>query len=346
MSGSSLDGLDIAYTEFWQENDEWHYNLIKGETIPYSSEWAKILKNIRNYPAAKLIEIHHGYGKFLGELTLRFIDKHALKPDLVASHGHTVFHNPARGYTFQLGYGQAIASKTGITTIADFRTKDITLGGQGAPLVPIGDELLFNDFKACINLGGIANISFSQKGKRIAFDVVPANQLLNFLAGKAGLEYDNDGKLASKGKMIENLHKILSADPYYQKPVPKSLSNEYVAESFIPLPESINGTTEDKLYTVTHHIAEQLNKALSIIEPAKKRKILITGGGAKNRFLIEQLKKICSDNIVLPSTLLIDFKEAMIFALMGVLRLNKKVNCLASATGAVSDSSSGIIFLP
>jgi anhydro-N-acetylmuramic acid kinase len=361
MSGSSIDGLDIAYAEFWQENGKWEYNLLAGETILYPSEWKTILKNIREFPAKELIEVHHKYGKFLGELTAQFIRSHKLKPKLIASHGHTVFHNPEKGYTFQLGYGQEIAAITKITTVSDFRTKDIALGGQGAPLVPIGDELLFGEFAACVNLGGIANMSFNKNGQRVAFDIGPANQLLNYLANRAGYDYDKNGEMAMRGKLIDKLYTDLAEEVFYRKSLPKSLSNEYVAAHFIPLLEKSGGKTEDKLYTVSLHVADQLYKALSFIPAGDKpnlvpvirngiakrgKDVLVTGGGAKNRFLISLLKDITPCNIVVPQENLIDFKEALIFAFMGVLKLKNKINCLSTATGALKNSSTGVVFKP
>ena len=346
MSGSSLDGLDIAYAEFWKENNKWNYHLLKGETVEYSTEWQNILKEIRTCSATELLELHHQYGKLLGTVSDSFIKKHDLKPDLIASHGHTVFHKPHKGYTFQLGCGQEIATKTNLLTIADFRSKDISLGGQGAPLVPIGDELLFSDYVACINIGGIANISYKQDGNRVGFDTGPANQLLNFLANEKGLDFDKDGALAIKGSIIEKLLQQLSDNDYYSKPVPKSLSNEYVSKNFIPLLMNSTGSTENKLCTVTNHIANEIQKALSLIDSDKNKKVLVTGGGAKNKFLISRLSEISPYQIIIPDQMLLDYKEALIFAFMGVLKSKNEINCLASVTGANQNSSSGLIFLP
>ena len=359
MSGSSLDGLDIAYVEFGKEYGEWQYNLLIGETLAYSDEWQNILNKIRNYDDDELQKLHIRYGNYLGKQINRFIKKHSIKPEIVASHGHTVFHNPAKGYTFQLGSGQVIAETTNLLTVSDFRSKDISLGGQGAPLVPIGDELLFGDYIACINLGGIANISFKKKGERVAYDVCPANQLLNYLAKKVGLKFDEGGRLASEGQIINELYENLSNDKFYYQPFPKSISNEYIAEKFIPIIDNSKGKIENKLYTTTLHIVDEIYKAITFVDvpdelfraPTMHRnlrrpagEILITGGGAKNKFLINELKKITPYNLVIPEPELIDFKEALIFAFMGVLKVNGEINCLSSATGASKDSSSGTIF--
>ena len=361
MSGSSLDGLDIAYSEFWEESNRWYYKLLLGETINYSGDWLKILINIRNYSPAKIAELHIKYGELLGEYANRFIKKHSLSPDLIASHGHTVFHKPDQGYTFQLGEGEAIANITGIVTVNDFRTKDITLGGQGAPLAPLGDELLFNEYDACINLGGIANISFSKNGERVACDIGPANQLLNYLANQLTLDFDEDGKIASTGKLNSELYEKLSADRFYLLPIPRSLSNEYVAENFIPVIDSIDAPVNDKLYTCTIHIVDQLHQSLLLASKTEKAtfiptihkgiskssgNVLITGGGSKNSFLISSLKDISRYSIEVPDQMLVDYKEALVFALMGVLRVNNRINCLASATGATKDSSAGVIHQP
>jgi len=359
MSGSSLDGLDIAYAEFWKEQNRWQYHLMVGETVEYSEKWLQILQNIREYSKSELQSLHKQFGTLMGEYVKQFVQKHKLKPNLLASHGHTVFHNPAEGYTFQLGDGQTLAEVTKLTTVADFRSMDIGLGGQGAPLVPLGDELLFNEYKACINLGGIANISFKNNDERVAFDVCPANQLLNLLANKKGFKYDNDGNLAKQGTLLETLYEKLSEEPYYLKPFPKSMSNEYIAKNFMPMVEAASGSVEDKLHTVTIHIADQLQKATTFLPRRDeiyaapflhrelrntKGEILVTGGGAYNRFLIEEFGDLTSYRIKVPSPLLIDYKEALVFALMGVLKINDEINCLASATGATTNCSAGVIF--
>ena len=343
MSGSSLDGLDIAFCRFRKENGIWEYHIEKGETIPYDAEWMYILKNIRNYPAEELISLHYRYGLLLGENVSAFIKKYRLSADIIASHGHTVFHNPGAGYTFQLGDGQALAVKTGIKTVSDFRIKDVLLGGQGAPLVPIGDELLFSQYDYCLNIGGIANISFKKNGKRTGFDVCPANQLLNHLSRQLGEPYDKNGNFAKLGKLNKPLFDRLNNDPFYKKPFPKSLNNEYVEASFFKILEQTDIPVEDKLYTVIKHIAFQVN---SIIEQNFNGEILVTGGGAHNRFLVKALQLEKRKNFIVPDELTVDFKEALIFALMGILRIRGEINCLSSVTGAASDSPAGTIYYP
>jgi len=341
MSGSSLDGVDIAYCEFYQDST-WHYEIIESITIPYDEEWVMTLKNMPFQQGSKLIEYDILYGNYIGKLVNDFLAVHKLQPAAVSSHGHTIFHNPSMNYTFQLGNGQAIATTTGMKTISDFRIGDIQLGGQGAPLVPIGDELLFNDYDFCINIGGIANISFREDNKRIAFDICPANQLLNYLSNQVGKQYDNNGSIAQLGKLDMELFTSLNNHPYYSLPFPKAISNQLIADTFISILDESDAKLEDVMYTVCKHIAFQINTIIK----GRKKKILITGGGAHNSFLISAINNEVGTNIIVPNDTLIDFKEALIFAFMGVLRLENSVNCLASATGASRDSSSGVVYSP
>jgi len=344
MSGSSLDGIDFAYCEFMKEGEKWKYSLIAAQTIPYDSKWLNKLISAPDLPEQSLAQLHLEYGYHLGILSKNFLEKNQFKPDIIASHGHTVFHRPESGFTYQLGDGQSIANTTGITVINDFRIKDIQLGGQGAPLVPIGDEYLFDDYTYCLNIGGIANISYKVNDKRTAFDICPANQILNHLARQKGEQYDLSGKNAEKGFLNKSLFIKMNADPYYQKKNPKSLSNQYVREHFIQVLDKINDNLENKLYTSVEHIAHQIAKTIN--NNRKEDNILITGGGAYNNFLISKIKEKTPVEVVLPNRLLIEYKEALVFALLGVLRLRGEINCLASVTGAKSDSCCGIIYQP
>jgi len=343
MSGSSLDGLDLAFCSFEKGEDEWGYQIVQCETIPYPEEWKLILAGLPEKTAVDLVEYDISYGIFLAEAVNGFLDKSGLEPELIASHGHTVFHAPAKGYTFQLGHGPTIAQFTGLTTINDFRIKDIQLGGQGAPLVPIGDKLLFAEYDYCLNIGGIANISYEEDGKRKACDVCPANQLLNYLSLQLGKAFDENGNLARLGKLNKTLFEQLNSDAYYASPSPKSLSNQYVQSAFVELLKAADCTVEDKLYTVVKHIAYQIN---TIVKNSSGKKILISGGGAHNRFLTDAIAMETNMEIVIPEKEIVDFKEALIFALMGVLRKLGEVNCLASATGAGTDCCSGTIHEP
>lgn len=342
MSGSSLDGVDLAFCEFYFDT-KWDFKIKKAETIPYPEEWKLMLQELPKANAQKLAEQDIAYGVFLGSLVNSFIKKHSLTPDLVSSHGHTIFHAPEKKFTYQLGNGQAIATTTGIATVADFRQKDILLGGQGAPLVPIGDELLFNDMDICLNIGGIANLSYNANGKRLAFDICPANQILNHLSMQLGKEFDFNGEMAALGKLNTPLFEALNKDGFYRQAPPKSLSNQYVKENFIELVDKFEAPLEDKLYTCVKHIAYQLQQS---IRGLRVNNIMISGGGARNAFMATAIQKETLLKVIIPSEDIIDFKEAMVFALMGLLRFQNKTNCLASATGAREDSTVGIVYLP
>jgi anhydro-N-acetylmuramic acid kinase len=339
MSGTSLDGLDICLARFSDDSGHWNYEIEAAETVSYPEEWVKKLLRAEKTAGAELMNLHREYGNSLGECVNDFLKKHsAEKPLFVASHGHTIFHQPVAGYTFQLGDGEAIKSVCGIPVVSDFRTLDVSLGGQGAPLVPVGDALLFSQYEYCLNLGGIANISFDEDGKRIAFDICAINYVLNRLANRLGKSFDKNGRFSAAGKIIPEVLEKLNALPYYKKSPPKSIGREWIEETIFPLlPENLK--TEDLLRTFSEHAAEQISRVIS-----GKGKLLITGGGAHNTFFIDELQKKCKAEIVIPDSKTIDFKEALIFAFLGLLRWNNKVNTLASVTGAGRDSSGGIIF--
>lgn len=341
MSGSSLDGLDLAFCKFENENKRWNFTIVKAETIPYTDDWLLRLKNAHLLSGNKLIQTHIEYGRLLGDYSKNFLLKYNLNPDFIASHGHTVFHQPELGYTFQLGDGQSISSNSDCKVISDFRTKDISIGGQGAPLVPIGDKFLFSNYEYCLNLGGIANISFTENNKRIAFDICPVNQVFNHLSKQLGLSYDDEGKIARSGKLNNDLLTQLNCDPYYHQAPPKSLSNQYVFDHFIELVDGFDDKAENKMRTVSEHVAVQISNS---IHNKPIGKILVTGGGAYNSFLIEQLNNSTNHEFIIPGSQIIDYKEALIFAFMGVLRTRGEVNCLSSVTGAKNDCCGGIVF--
>lgn len=343
MSGSSLDGIDLALCKFKREDKTWTFRTIKTGTIPFSEDWRLKLISL---PKKSKQEIGHSnleFGQLIGETVNQFLTDCNTKPDLIASHGHTIFHEPDKGYTLQIGDGQTIADITEITTINDFRSKDIELGGQGAPLVPIGDAFLFSKFDFCLNIGGIANISYDNDAKRIAFDICAANQLLNHLSIQLGAPYDKNGAFAQLGKLNITLFKELNSVTFFLKNPPKSLSNQYVQTVFINILEASEATVEDKLYTAVKHIAYQINEA---VKHLPKGKILITGGGANNRFLVDAISMETENEIVIPPKEIIDFKEAIIFAFIGGLKKLGENNCLASATGASRDCCGGVIYNP
>ena len=341
MSGTSLDGLDIVLCKF-VFNNKWEFEILKSETIEYNTLWKKNLSKAQALSGIDLLLLHKEYGRFIGESINQFMDNTNETVDFVSSHGHTVFHQPAKKLTLQIGDGAEIAAVTGITSISDFRSMDVALDGQGAPLVPIGDELLFPEYDYCINIGGFSNISFKENDKRLAYDVCPANIVLNLLANKLGQTYDKGGILGRSGKVNNELLEKLNKLDYYNKKHPKSLGKEWLNEIFIPILEKYNISLSNKIRTVYEHIALQISQA---INTTKKSKTLITGGGAYNNFLIELIKQKTKSEIIIPDKNIVEFKEALIFAFLGVLRYNNQINCLASVTDAKRDSSGGIIHL-
>lgn len=339
MSGTSLDGLDICYVRF--DLPDYQFEILKAETISYPSEWEEKLKNAIHLSAEEITKLDFDYGIYLGKKTKEFIQNNQIeKVDFIASHGHTVFHNPNENYTLQIGKGQGIFAETGVKTIFDFRSQDVLLGGQGAPLVPIGDRFLFKEFDACLNLGGFSNISFERNSIRIAFDICPVNIILNQLAEKLEKPYDENGELARRGKIQSELLTELNQLDFYSKLPPKSLGVEWCIQSIHPLLHQYNYPTEDILSTFTEHIADQITE---VFNQNLIQNVLATGGGVKNGYLMERIQSKTNCRIKIPEQKLIDFKEALIFAFMGILRLENQVNVLSSVTGARYDHSSGIV---
>ncbi len=343
MSGTSLDGVDLALVNF-EEKGSLSFQILGAETIPYSNIWKTKLKNAFFMNAEQFLKLHNEYGEYLGRLCKDFLKKCNQQTELIASHGHTVFHQPGSRFTFQLGNGASIAAISGITTVCDFRSLDVACGGQGAPLVPIGDRLLFSEYDYCLNLGGIANISFEKDQKRIAFDCCPVNMILNKLANEKQLDYDKDGLLAAKGNLHQELLNRLNKLGYYHHSYPKSLGAEWFSSEFLPVVEQYSIATEDKLHTVCHHIAYQIGNCL-MTSVSHNSKMLVTGGGAKNSFLADLIRQYCKVQIVIPEEIIIDFKEALIFALLGYLRIKEKDNTLSSVTGAKENSAGGAVYL-
>ncbi len=341
MSGTSLDGLDIAYCTFTENKGSWSFKVLKAETLRYSPARENELRSMFDMNDRDLQRAHAEYGTFLGEAVKAFVKKHKLRPDFVASHGHTIFHQPEKGITFQAGAGDTLAAACGLTVICDFRSLDVKLGGQGAPLVPIGDELLFSKYDRCLNLGGFANVSYNKGKHRIAFDICPVNIVLNRLSISLGKKYDKGGAIARSGKLDERLLKALNAIPFYKKKAPKSLGAEWLEKEFMTVLARSRLPLRDKLRTVAEHAAIQIGKCAG-----GKGRLFITGGGAYNKFLLSRIKAHTKSRIVIPAAKIIEFKEAMIFAFLGVLRKREEVNCLASVTGARRDSSGGSIHLP
>lgn len=333
-----MDGVDLALCRFEEKNDIWKYEILHAVTIPYSASWQLKLKSAHKLEAQDFLLLHNEYGNYIGNLAEHFLRKKP-HPLIISFHGHTIFHQPCKRLTFQLGNGAVIAATTNITTISDFRSLDVALGGQGAPLVPIGDELLFHEYNYCLNLGGIANISFNADKVRIAYDICPVNQVLNNLASKKNRSYDKDGEIGALGKVNKVLLNSLNSLEYYSLKCPKSLSREWIENNIFPLLGNSGLSIEDQSATYYEHIAYQISKAVF-----SKGRMIITGGGARNKFLIQKIIEILPCDIVQPDDRLIDFKEALIFAFLGVLRFIENVNCLCSVTGAKKDSIGGTIY--
>ena len=338
MSGTSLDGLDICYAKF-QNITNWEFEILKTETIPYSPEWKNRLQNAILLSAEDLLALDKEYGFYLGEKTQEFISKNNITDlDFIASHGHTVFHQPQRKFTLQIGDGRAIKLTTKKPVIYDFRSQDVLMGGNGAPLVPIGDELLFSQYDACLNLGGFSNISLQKNHQRIAFDISPVNVVLNYFAEKLGKNYDENGDFARNGAINFKILEELNTLTFYQKPAPKSLGVEFVNSVVFPLLK--DETPENIIASFTEHIAEQIAK---VFNDNQLKTVLVTGGGTFNTYLLEKIRGKSQTELIVPDENIINFKEALIFAFMGVLRLRNEINVLCSATGSSENHCSGIL---
>ena len=342
MSGTSLDGVDLAHINFEIKNGKWSYKIFECDTISYSNEMILKLKNGIHFSNTELSELNIEYTNLLGNIISEFITNNDISNlDAVCSHGHTILHQPQNGFTLQIGNLPEIAKITNQKVVCDFRVQDVLFGGQGAPLVPIGDKILFSEFDYCLNLGGFSNISFEENNERIAFDISPVNTVLNFYANTFGLEYDDKGKISESGNINLELLDELNQLEFYQKTYPKSLGFEFVNEIILPILENFPISTEDKMRTFTEHIAFQIGKILQ----QKTGKLLISGGGVYNDFLIDRIKNhLPKTEIIIPDEKTIKFKEALIFALLGVLKLRNEINVLSSVTGANQNHSAGEVF--
>ena len=351
MSGSSLDGLDIAFVHFHENGGKWTYEIIAADCYPYDKEWEQRLKNATHLNAHDYELLHSEYGHYLGKKINQFIDHHNLnhQVSLISSHGHTTFHEPEKLLTCQLGNGAAIAAETKLPVVTDLRSLDVAFGGQGAPIVPIGEKLLFHDYDYFLNIGGIANLSVRDGESISAFDVCPANRVLNMLAEEKGLSFDEDGNLASAGKINEGLLEELNSLEYYSLPNPKSLDNNFGTDTVFPIIKSFNIKTEDALRTYVEHICFQIKTAVNF-PPNVNRQLLITGGGAFNNFLIKRLEEVFITSglelkIVVPEENVVKYKEALIMGLIGILRWRQEYNVLSSVTGAKKNSIGGALWM-
>lgn len=338
MSGTSLDGLDLAYCVFYGDEK---FEIKAFESIPYPEEVNLLLQSAYEATGEDLKNAETLYSDFIGDSLIRFMNHHEIQPQFIALHGHTIYHQPDRKMTYQMINGHIILEKTQTTTIFDFRSLDVALGGNGAPLVPIGDKYLFSEYDACLNIGGFANISAELQKEYVAFDVCPANIILNQLASEKGKSFDKDGEMARSGNISMPLLDKLNKLDYYAKSPPKSLGREWLEEAFITRMHGYG--FEEKIATAAEHCAIQIAKSFDILGA---KKVLCTGGGAMNRYLVERIKHHSPANLIIPEKKLIEGKEALIFAYLGKRRLENKINVMASATGASRNSSSGIILSP
>ena len=350
MSGTSLDGLDMAYCRFSpKENEQWDFELLQGKTVSYSQQWKDRLAKAIELNEQDHQDLHLNFAHLLAEHSQGFLEELGRIPDLVGSHGHTSHHRPQNGISFQLGDGQTLANLLKLPVVANFRQGDVELGGQGAPLVPIGDQLLFSDFSACLNLGGIANISFQNEQKeRIAFDIGLANMGLNHLMRDQYPPYDKDGREARSGKVNGSLLEQLNSLPYFSLSPPKSTGLEWFKKDIQPLLDQSDLPRADLLCTLIRHMSEQIVKILPKQADKEDQNLLVTGGGAFNVYWMEELKELLPApyNLVVPKNDWIEFKEALVFAFMALLRQREEINIYASVTGAKRDSSGGEIFYP
>lgn len=337
MSGTSLDGLDLALCQFNSEENKINYKVIACQTIEYKHIWKQRLQQAYEATAEQYFKLNSLYAEFIATEVNTFLEKNNAKADYIASHGHTVFHRPALGFTTQMGCGATIKAKTNISTICDFRSVDVALGGQGAPLVPIGDRDLFSEYEACLNIGGIANVSFTKNNALQAFDICYANMILNDITALINKNYDDKGMMASQGN-ISNvlLSQLLSIETHNQ-----SLGRELYENAFLPILKSHPISIEDKLATCVEYSAQKISEVLN---SNQLKSLLITGGGAYNDFLITRIKHYFKGVIEIPRDEIIQFKEAIIFAYLGYLRINNLPNAIASVTGAAQNSVGGCIY--
>ncbi|TXI68081.1 MAG: anhydro-N-acetylmuramic acid kinase [Flavobacterium sp.] len=341
MSGTSLDGVDLACIKF-NNSGRWTFEIFQSETVSYSDEWVEKLKNAIHFSTSELEVLNVDYTKLLASIISEFIIKYQLTEiDAVCSHGHTILHQPQNGFTLQIGNLPMIRDLVNQTIVCDFRVQDVQLGGQGAPLVPIGDELLFSQYDYCLNLGGFSNVSFNENGNRIAFDISPVNTVLNFYANELGFPYDDAGDFAKSGNINQDLLKQLNDLEFYALSYPKSLGMEFVNAQIFPLINSFSIDVKDKLSTFVEHIAIQIAHICS----KPNAKLFITGGGAYNRFLIERLRNYLPiTEVLIPDDKTIQFKEALIFGFLGILKLRNEISVLSSVTGASKNHSTGVVF--
>lgn len=351
MTGTSMDGADLAYCAFWEENGHWQYELLASETVPLEESWVSRLAYLEAADARTFARTHVYLGHYFGKMIARFIQDKQLSPEFVALHGQTIFHQPEKNYTAQIGDGETIASYLACPVVTNFRNKDVAAGGQGAPLVPFGEELLFRNHRLFLNLGGFANLTALRPGKGpIAFDIAGCNLALNWLASQLDppLAYDAGGKVARQGTLQGELLEALNRLPYYRQPPPKSLGTEWLSAHVLPLLRQEDIPVPDRMHTYAVHLAHQLRRAIEKCS-GRDEPILVTGGGVYNKFLMEQFKerlKPLGVEVTPVSVEVSDNKEALLFAFLGLNVLLGRPNVLSSVTGATYDVLGGSIHLP
>lgn len=342
MSGTSLDGLDVVLCELMEVSGHWSFEILHGTTINFPQNLRKRLSEASLGSALGLVKLDFDFGSWCGNRLLEICEAQKFVPEFVASHGHTIFHQPDSQVTCQIGNGHSLAMQSGFPVVTDFRSADVVAGGQGAPLVPVGDQLLFGQYPFCLNLGGIANISFVTNDGRIAFDIVPMNMVLNHLAQRLNFDCDRDGIIASQGAVLPNLLEKLNQWGYLHLKPPKSLAREQVDSEVLPLFSPLHNTA-DLLHTCVVFVAQQIAAVINGHAPGD---VLITGGGANNIFFVDTLRLYCPEKLVVPDQKVIDYKEALVFALLGILRWTQRPNIFASVTGAPHDHCGGVIYFP
>lgn len=343
MSGTSLDGIDLAVVNFTKE-ETWKFKLEYAETVPYPAVWKEQLSQAIHLDNPVLNNFNEEYTRYLAGTISSFLKRNAISGlDAICSHGHTIKHEPQNYYTLQIGNLPLLAELLQHKVVCDFRVQDVQMGGQGAPLVPIGDQLLFSEYKYCLNLGGFANISTEVENRRMAYDISPVNTVLNYYAEKLGHPFDSEGQIASSGKLVEDLFVKLEALPFYSLSPPKSLGMEWVNAEVFPLLKKYEDDVPAVLNTFCQHVASQIAVNFDNSETSE---VLITGGGCYNEFLIQQIKRRTKNKLVIPSDEIVNFKEALIFGFLGVLKMREAINVLSSVTGAAEDHSSGVIYEP
>lgn len=341
MSGTSLDGVDLVYVKL-QKKEQWQYKILEAQTVAYTKYWKNKLLHAIRLSKSSLTTLDNDYTVYLASIIKDFINTREITElDFICSHGHTIFHEPEKGLTYQIGNQSQLADLLEYTVICDFRIADVQLGGQGAPLVPIGDALLFPTYSYCLNLGGFANISYATNDSHVAFDICAVNTVLNYYAEQLQLPYDDGGAIARTGNVHEPLLAELNQLAFYKSTPPKSLGIEWVVKTIFPIIKSYDLPIKDILRTYVVHIAFQISQVIN-----EGGKTLVTGGGAYHKLLIEELEALTSTTIIVPEKQLVEYKEALIFGLLGVLKVRNEVNCLKSVTGASKNHSSGEIYHP